>query len=133
MKTSLITFSPNGRWAKECYNMKVSPSSSSPPCTEHAITSAAWYQAGTLTYFPTSSHSTVSSCVHKNKDDSCIKILPPKDTGEKRATLDQFILELVEKQKILKNERETLTCVGKKGLKKGEQPSVFYKGRLNGI
>lgn len=47
-----------------------SPSSSSPPCTEHSITSAARHQTGTLTYFPTSSHCTLSSCEHKNKDDS---------------------------------------------------------------
>lgn len=49
---------------------KASPSSSSLPCTEHSITSAARHRTGTLTYFPTSSHRTLSSCEHKNKDDS---------------------------------------------------------------
>lgn len=49
---------------------KTSPSFPSPPCTEHSITSASRHQTGTLTYFPTSSQWTLSSCEHKNKDDS---------------------------------------------------------------
>lgn len=48
---------------------KASPSSSSPPCTEHSITSAGRHQTDTLTYFPTSS-TALSSCEHRNKDDS---------------------------------------------------------------
>lgn len=76
-KHPLVTFS-QGFTAR-----KASPSSSSPPCTEHSITSAARHQAGTLTYFPTSSHCAVSSCEHRNKDDSSKKmlLLPPIQSG----------------------------------------------------
>ena len=65
------SFSPTGhRATKTLPPGRHPPPLSSRPCTKHSITSAAWHPTDTLTYFPTSSHCTLSSWEHKNKDDT---------------------------------------------------------------
>ena len=66
---------------------KASPSSPSPPCTKHSITSAARHRTGTLTYFPTGSHCTLNSCEHENKDDSSKRCCLPKNQEETKIVL----------------------------------------------
>lgn len=63
---------------------KATPAPSSPPRTEHTVTSAVCHRTGTLTYFPTSSYCTLSSCERKNKDSSSTRGCLPKNREAKR-------------------------------------------------